>query len=298
MNILISGGTGFIGQELRTLLLKQGHDLVILTRSPEKYKDESAKNQRFVSWDDNLPGLMNDVDAVVNLAGENIFALRWTPEKKERILNSRIKTTRTLVEAMKEAGDKPVAFVSSSGANVYGDRGDEVLDENEPPADDFLADVCIQWEQEAEKATEFGVRVANPRTGVVLEKEGGALEKMLLPFRMGVGGPIGPGTQYMSWIHRTDLCRSIIFAIENEEMQGPYNACAPNPVTMNEFSKTLAATLNRPAIFKVPEFIIETALGEVSKLVIDSVRMQPKKLQVAGFDFQFEELEEALADIV
>ncbi len=298
MNILISGGTGFIGEDLRLMLLKKGHNLVILTRSPGKYQDEAAKNQRFISLEEDLTAEMNEADAVINLAGENIFALRWTPEKKERILNSRIRVTKNMVDAMREADNKPVVFVSSSGANIYGDRGDDLLDENEPAAEGFLGKVCMRWESEAQKAAEFGVRVANPRTGMVLDEGGGAMEKMLPPFRFFVGGAIGNGHQYMSWIHRHDLCRSIIFCLENEKIEGAYNACSPNPVIMNEFSQTLAAVLNRPAIFRVPEFAINLVMGEVAQLVTGSIRMQPKKLQQAGFEFQFEELEEALADIV
>lgn len=298
MNILITGGTGFIGDELRTLLLKKGHNLVIVTRSPKEYEDENAKNQRFIAWDDDLVAAVNNVDAVINLAGENIFAWRWTPEKKERILNSRIRVTNRLTKAMAESENKPDVFISASGASIYGDRGDEILNESEASSDDFLANVCVKWESASQKVSELGIRVVNPRIGVVLEEGGGALEKMIPPFKFFVGGPIGTGNQYMSWIHRTDLCRSFIFALENEQVKGAYNACSPNPVTMNEFSKTLGAVMNRPAIFKVPEFAINMVMGEVAKTVTDSIRMQPKKLQEAGFHFLFEELEEALADIL
>lgn len=298
MNILITGGTGFIGEELRTLLLKKGHNLVIVTRSPKEYEDENAKNQRFIAWDDDLVTAVNNVDAVINLAGENIFAWRWTPEKKERILNSRIRVTTQLVEAMAKAENKPKVFISASGASIYGDRGDDILNESETASNDFLANVCVKWESESRKASEFGIRVVNPRIGVVLEEEGGALEKMIPPFQFFVGGPIGSGDQYMSWIHRSDLCRSFIFALENQQLKGAYNACSPNPVTMDEFSKTLGAVMNRPAIFKVPEFAINLVMGEVAKTVTDSIRMQPANLQKAGFEFRFEELEEALADIL
>lgn len=298
MNILITGGTGFIGEELRTLLLKKGHNLVIVTRSPKEYEDENAKNQRFIAWDDDLVTAVNNVDAVINLAGENIFAWRWTPEKKERILNSRIHVTTQLVEAMAKAENKPKVFISASGASIYGDRGDDILNESETASNDFLAHVCVKWESESRKASEFGIRVVNPRIGVVLEEEGGALEKMIPPFQFFVGGPIGSGDQYMSWIHRSDLCRSFIFALENQQLKGAYNACSPNPVTMDEFSKTLGAVMNRPAIFKVPEFAINLVMGEVAKTVTDSIRMQPANLQKAGFEFRFEELEEALADIL
>lgn len=298
MNILITGGTGFIGDELRTMLLRQGHNLVIITRTPKKYEDEAAKNQRFISLDSDLVSEMNEVDAVINLAGENLFGQRWTDEVKKRIMDSRVQTTQKLVEAMREANQKPEVFVSASASGIYGDRGEEILDEDESPASDFLAEVCNNWERASQKAAEFGVRVVNPRIGIVLEKGGGALEKMIPPFQFLVGGPIGNGNQYMSWIHRTDLCSSILFAIEHKDLTGPYNLCSPNPVTMNEFAETLGTIMNRPSLFRVPKFVLDIALGEAAKPVTDSIRMQPKKLQVADFEFHFEELEEALADIL
>ncbi|HBQ61561.1 MAG TPA: TIGR01777 family protein [Balneolaceae bacterium] len=298
MNILITGGTGFIGEELRMLLLKEGHNLVIVTRSPAKYESESAKNQQFVSWDDDLSVHMNEMDAVINLAGENLFGQRWTDAVKKRIMNSRVESTRTLVEAMRKAENRPEVFVSASASGIYGDKGDEVLTEEASSADDFLAEVCKNWEAESQKATDFGVRVVNPRIGIVLEEGGGALEKMLTPFRFFVGGPVGSGEQYMSWIHRTDLCRSLIFPITTKEISGAYNVCAPNPVTMNKFAEALGEMMNRPSVFRVPEFALGIVLGESAKPVTDSIRMQPKKLQLAGFEYQFEELEEALADIL
>lgn len=298
MNIMITGGTGFIGEELRTQLLKRGNNLVIVTRDPGKYESASAKNQRFVGWEDDLAAEMNDMDAVINLAGENLFGQRWTEEVKDRILRSRVESTRTLVKAMEQASDRPVVFISASASGIYGDRGDAILHESEPAANDFLAEVCVAWEEEAQKAAEFGVRVAIPRIGIVLEKEGGALEKMIPPFEFFVGGPVGAGDQYMSWIHRTDLCEALIYPIKNESVSGPYNACSPNPVTMNEFASTLGSVLNRPSLFRVPEFVLQWVLGESAKPVTDSIRMQPLKLQTTGFEFQFEILEEALADIL
>ncbi len=298
MNILITGGTGFIGDELRTLLLQQGHNLIIVTREPKKYEDESARNQRFISWGDDLTAEMNEANAVINLAGENLFGQRWTDEVKKRIMESRVQTTRKLVDAMREAEQKPEVFISASAAGIYGDRGDDVLDEEEPLANDFLAEVCKNWEEESRKANQFGVRVVNPRIGIVLEKEGGVLEKMIPAFQFLVGGPIGSGDQYMSWIHRTDLCQAIVFAIENEQLTGSYNVSSPNPVTMNEFANILGNIMNRPSFFRVPKFALDIALGEAAKPVTDSIRMQPKKLQLAEFNFHFEELEEALADII
>ncbi|WP_421773631.1 TIGR01777 family oxidoreductase [Gracilimonas sp.] len=298
MNILITGGTGFIGEELRTMLLKQGHNLVIVSRSPKKYEDEAAKNQRFISWDDDLATEMNEIDGVINLAGENLFGQRWTDAVKKRIMDSRVQSTRQLVDAIKEADQKPDVFVSASASGIYGNRGDDVLDEGESHGNDFLAEVCEAWEAESQKATEFGVRVVNPRIGIVLEKGGGALGKMIPPFQFMVGGPIGSGEQYMSWIHRTDLCKALTFPLMNQELSGAYNVCSPNPVTMNEFADTLGNVMNRPSIFRVPTFALDIVLGEAAKPVTDSIRMQPKKLQVAEFDFHFEYLEEALADIV
>lgn len=297
-NILITGGTGFIGQELRTILLQEGHYLTVITRSPKKYEDESAKNQRFISWDDDLVTAMEDADAVINLVGENVFSSRWTEELKQRILDSRINTTRSLVEAMKKAKEKPEVFISASASGYYGNRGDDLLDEKEPVAEDFLASVCQAWESESQKAAEFGIRVANPRIGIVLEKDGGALEKMLPTFNFFVGGPVGNGKQYMSWVHLDDVCRALIYPITNEKISGPYNVCSPNPVTMNEFAKTLGSVLNRPVIFRVPGFALELVFGEGAKPIMDSIRMQPKVLQVQDFEFRYEELEEALADIV
>lgn len=298
MNVLITGGTGFVGEELRAMLLKERHDLVIVTRSVRKYEDENAGNQRFVSWDDDLVAEMEQADVVINLAGENIFGQRWTEEVKDRILKSRTETTTKLVEAMQEAEKVPQLFVSASASGIYGDRGSDILTEDEPAADDFLSKVCVEWEAAAAPARELGVRVVHPRIGIVLETGGGALEKMIPPFQFGVGGPVGDGKQFMSWIHRTDLCRALWYPAEHEELDGAYNVCAPNPVDMNEFAETLADVMNRPNLFRVPVFALKVLYGEAAQPITDSIRMQPKKLQVAGFEFHFEDLKEALADII
>jgi uncharacterized protein (TIGR01777 family) len=298
MNILITGGTGFIGDELRTMLLKEGHNLVIVTRSPKKYEDENAQNQRFISWEEDLVSEMEEMDAVINLAGESIFGQRWTDEVKKRIMDSRVRTTERLVDAMEKAQNRPELLVSASASGYYGNRGNDILTEDESASDDFLAQVCVEWEKASHKAEDFGVRVVNPRIGIVLEKGGGALEKMVPAFQFFVGGPIGDGEQYMSWVHRTDLCNAIIFPLKNAELNGAYNVGAPNPVTMNEFSEILGEVMRRPSLFRVPKFALDIILGEAAKPVTDSIRMQPKKLQVNGFEFRFEELEEALADIL
>lgn len=297
-HILLTGGTGFIGKELRRLLLQEGHYLTIVTRSPKKYEDEKAKNQQFIAWDGDLISAMNDADIVIHLAGENVFSQRWSDEVKKKIYNSRIDGTRALVDAMREADTKPELFISASASGYYGDGGDSIKTENDPAADDFLAKVCVDWEAEAQKAAELGVRVANPRIGIVLEKDGGAMEKMIPPFQFFVGGPVGDGKQYMSWIHRDDLINALLFPIENENVEGAYNVCAPEPVTMNLFADVLGDVMNRPVLFRVPKIALQIMYGEGAKPILDSIRMKPKVLQEHGFDFRYNDLEEALADIV
>ena len=297
-HILLTGGTGFIGKELRRLLLQEGHYLTIVTRRPNKYEDEKAKNQQFIAWDGDLVSAMNVADIVIHLAGENVFSQRWSEEVKKKIYNSRIEGTRALVDAMREAKSKPELFISASASGYYGDGGDSIKTENDPAADDFLAKVCVDWEAEAQKATELGVRVVNPRIGIVLEKDGGAMEKMIPPFQFFVGGPVGDGKQYMSWIHREDLINALLFPIQNETIEGAYNVCAPEPVTMNLFADVLGDVMNRPVLFRVPKIALQVMYGEGAKPILDSIRMKPKVLQEQGFDFRFDDLEEALADIL
>ena len=296
-HILITGGTGFIGKELRRILLQEGHYLTIITRSPKKYDDEKAKNQKFISWDDDLIDVMNSTDVVIHLAGENVFSQRWSEEAKKKIYNSRIDSTRKLVDAMREAESKPEVFISASGSGYYGNGGDTIKTESDEVGDDFLAEVCRDWEAESQKATEFGVRVANPRIGIVLEKDGGAMEKMIPPFMFFVGGPVGDGKQFMSWVHRDDMVQALIFPIKNE-IQGPYNVGSPFPVTMNTFAEVLGSVMNRPSFFRVPKIALEIMYGEGAKPILDSIRMQPVVLQEKGFEFEFDDLEEALADIL
>ncbi|HLR31171.1 MAG TPA: TIGR01777 family oxidoreductase [Fodinibius sp.] len=298
MNIFISGGTGFIGHYLRRMLLQEGHLLTIVTRSPEKYVSETAKNQRFVSWDANLSAEMNSADAVINLAGASIFGQRWRQSVKERIYSSRIESTRMLVNAVKKSEDRPEVFLSASAAGYYGDRGEQVLDESASSGDDFLAQVCVDWEKEAHKVEEAGVRLAIPRTGIVLEENGGAMEQMLLPFKLCVGGPVGSGHQYFPWIHMHDLCRSFLFAIGNNDFSGAFNVNAPNPVTMRAFADVLGDQLNRPSFFRVPEALLQLVLGDAAAPITNSLRLQPKKLQQYGFEFQYPQLSGALADIL
>lgn len=298
MRILITGGTGFIGSELRSMLLQKGHFLTIITRSPEQYEDETAKNQQFISWDADLVAAMNEADAVINLVGSSIFGQRWTEEVKQRIYSSRIDNTQKLVDAIKHADQPPGVMVSASAVGYYGDRGDDVLTEEEPPGNEFLSKVCVDWEAAAKEVTEAGVRLAIPRIGIVLETGGGAMQQMLPPFKLFAGGPIGSGHQYFPWIHMHDLCRGLIYPLENEPFEGAYNLNAPNPVTMNEFAGKLGEVLNRPTFFRVPEFALKLVLGEAAEPILDSLRAQPRHLQQAGFEFRFPYVKEALVDIL
>lgn len=296
MNILITGGTGFIGTELRDFLLKKGHYITVITRSPKKYENESARNQRFISWEADLREAMEETDVVINLVGENLAKL-WTDDIKKRIYNSRIDSTNDLVEAIQAADSKPKLMISASGASYYGDRGDDVLDESEPPGSGFLPEVCVDWEDAARPVEEEGVRLVIFRNGVVLGEGGGAMQYMLPVFKLGVGGPIGDGTQYFPWIHMLDVCRAMNFAIENEQLSGACNLTAPNPVTMNEMADAMGDVLRRPTFFRVPEFLVRLVLGDAGDTVLDSLRTQPKQLQQAGFEFRFRYLREALGDI-
>jgi len=298
MKILITGGTGFTGSYLRTLLLQQGHMLTIVTRHPGDYENETAQNQRFVSWDDDLTAEMERIDVVINLAGASIFGQRWTETVKNKIYNSRINCTNALVNAIGQADQKPDVMISASGSDYYGDSGDQILDESAEPGDSFLSKVCIDWEKAAQPVSDMGVRLAIPRISVVLEEDGGALQQMLPPFKLFVGGPIGSGEQYFSWIHMHDWCRAILFVIEQEDFSGPFNLSSPNPVTMNKFADELAEQLHRPSLFRVPEFALNMILGEAANPIITSKRLQPKKLQQFGFEFRFANLREALGDIL
>lgn len=298
MKIFISGGTGFIGSYLRTMLLQEGHLLTLVTRSPEKYTSETAKNQQFVSWEDDLVAEMEAADAVINLAGSSIFGQRWTEEVKQGIYGSRIKSTRQIVQAIKNAENSPATFISASASGYYGDRGDKVLDESAPAGDDFLAEVCVDWEKEARKVTEVATRLAIPRIGIVLQHGGGAMQQMLPAFKCFVGGPVGSGDQYFPWIHMHDLCRGILFAIEEKSMEGPFNLDAPNPVTMRAFADELGSQLHRPSFMRVPEFALKLVLGDAAAPITNSLRLQPKKLQQLGFEFQYSHLTGALGDIL
>ncbi|MBW6520924.1 MAG: TIGR01777 family oxidoreductase [Desulfoarculaceae bacterium] len=292
MGALITGGSGFVGQRLAKRLSRP----IIAGRSIEKIKHLFADSE-VRKWDGSPhadPSFLDGVDTIFHLAGESIFHGRWDTAKKERIRASRIDGTRSLVELIAGADKKPTTLICSSAVGYYGSRGDEILTERSAPGNDFLAQVCRDWEEEALRAEEHGVRVVLIRTGVVLGDKGGALAQMLPPFRLGLGGRLGNGRQYMSWIHIDDLTAIMLHAMENQNLRGPINAVAPLPVTNNDFTHALAATLHRPAFLPVPGLALKIVLGEFADVLLSSQRVIPAALQQAGYTYAFPKIEEAL----
>ena len=280
--IAISGATGLVGRELISLLTLAGHSTLTLSR-------RNAGGDS-VLWDPTKgvtsPEALEGIDTVVHLAGENIAGSRWTAVVKERIRSSRVEGTRNLVKSLALLKAPPKTLVCASAIGFYGDRGEERLDESSSVGTGYLADVCKAWEAEAQEAEKHGMRVVRLRIGVVLSKKGGALAKMLLPFKLGVGGVIGSGKQYWSWIGLNDLVRIISFCVGNEAISGAVNAVSPNPMTNYDFTKAVGAVLHRPTIFPMPAFAAKLALGEMADdLLLSSVRVEPHKLQSLGFQF-------------
>ena len=300
MKIVIAGGSGFLGQPLTAVLLADGHQVVVLSRRTDARVPAGA---RVVAWDADR-GLtpwaaeFDDADAVINLAGAPIAGPRWSVARKREIEESRITPTRRLVEAIASARTPPAVLISGSGVGVYGPCGSEIVTEETAAGRDFLAGVCRRWEALAMAATSAATRVVCLRTGLVLERDGGALASMLLPFRLGVGGPLGSGRQYWPWIHRRDWIDLVRFALVTREMTGPVNATAPNPVTNREFTKALGRALHRPAVLPAPAFALRLALGEMADaLLLTGQRAVPAKAQRLGFPFTYLTVADALENL-
>jgi uncharacterized protein len=290
MRVLVTGGTGFIGRPLVEALRARGDEAIVLSRRP---------GAGSVGWDV-ADREVEFADAVVHLAGEPIADARWTEARLRLLRDSRVQSTERLAGAIARAAHKPRVFVSGSAVGYYGMRSDEAtLDESAPAADDALAQIVVEWEKAAEPAAAAHVRVVHPRTGVVLGKGGGALAKMVTPFELFVGGPIGSGRQWVSWIHLRDAVRALLFAIDDEALSGAVNVVAPAPATMEELSRSIAGALRRPSAFRVPGFALKIALGEgLARMLLTGQRVVPRKLLDAGFAFDFSDVESACADLL
>lgn len=300
MKVLVTGGTGFVGQRVVEKLLDHGHEVVISTRSVPRAILTCGPRCQYVLWGDTKSPApaeaFTGVDAIIHLMGENIGEKRWDEEQKKKIYDSRITGTRMLLEGMRDLSEKPKVLVSASAIGIYGARGDENLHEDASKGEDFLAKVCKNWEEEALKARDQGLRVVLLRTGVVLGKDGGALKKMLPIFRLGLGGKLGSGEQFMSWIHVDDLAEMYVRAVEDESLFGAFNAVAPHPVTNAEFTRELGRVLHRPTILPAPAFALKTALGEMSTIVLDGQKVIPKKFEESNFQYRMSSLPEALRE--
>lgn len=296
--IFVTGATGLVGGRLCEELAASGDTVLALTRG------RAASNQEGVEWiegDLMRPGAWGDAvasaDAVVHLAGESVAATRWTPARKGALVASRVEGTRHLVDAM-AAENGPRALISASAAGFYGRRGEEQLVEGSEPGDDFLARLCVSWESAARRAEQLGARVVMLRFGVVLAARGGALPRMLTPFRLGLGGPLGPADRFTPWIHLDDAVGLARFGLETTELSGPVNAVAPHAIRMGEFARTLGRALGRPAIFPVPEFVLRAILGEATDAVVPGQYVVPEVAHAAGYRFAHPELPDALADLL
>ena len=302
MKIVIAGGTGFLGSALSQALAAEGHDVTILTRGSHSPLG-AAKHVTHATWTPNgntgpWAAAIDGADAVINLAGESIAGKRWSPSQKRIIRDSRLSATRSLTAAIREVATVPRALVSGSAVGYYGDRGDETLTETSGPGNDYLAQVATDWEAAAATVAQL-TRVALIRTGIVIDRRGGALPRMLPPFLMFAGGPLGSGRQYMPWIHKDDWVRLVVWAIGAEGARGPLNAASPHPVTNREFSSALGRALKRPSLLPAPAFALRLALGEMADgLLLSSQRVLPVRATDLGFSFRYGNVDEALAAVL
>ncbi|UCD56628.1 MAG: TIGR01777 family oxidoreductase [Candidatus Hydrogenedentota bacterium] len=298
MKVLITGGLGFVGTQMSIRLLKNGHHVTVVDHSPHP-KPYTPKEVRYTYADTTQKGswqeeIMNQ-DAVINLAGTSIFR-RWTENSKRLIYESRILTTRNVAEAMAKRGDS--FLCSTSAVGYYGFRGDEELTEESAPGNDFLATLCVDWENEAAKAADKGIRVVIPRFGIVLGKTGGALGQMIPAFKSFVGGPLGSGNQWFSWVHMEDLLNALLFILESQSLTGPVNFCSPNPVRNKELARALGKVLSRPSFLRAPSFLVRSALGEFGSVLLEGQRVVPDRLLKGGFVFRYPDILDALQEVV
>ncbi|WP_299485572.1 TIGR01777 family oxidoreductase [Acaryochloris sp. IP29b_bin.137] len=305
MNVVVTGATGFVGQRLVERLQEEGHQVLALVRSPDKaaqlFPAQQFPNVEIQGYEPQVSGdwqkALSGWDGVVNLAGEPLVGDRWTPSRKKEIINSRAVGTQKLVEAIAAVEDKPSVLVNASAIGFYGTSETATFDESSGPGNDFLAEVCQTWEKAAQTASDAGIRLVIFRIGIVLGN-GGALAKMLPPFQMFAGGPIGSGKQWFSWVHRDDLVNLILTALTDTHKSGVYNATAPNPVRMAELCESLGKVLNRPSWLPVPDIALELLLGEAAQLVLEGQNVRPEKTQADGFQYKYETIDSALQQIL
>jgi uncharacterized protein (TIGR01777 family) len=306
MHIFLTGGSGLVGSRLVAALLARGDTPVVLTRNVRKAQEKIGPGVEFIEGDPGQPGPWMDAlapcDAVVNLVGAGVFDRRWSPQYKKILVESRTRTTANVVEALNQsprrADGTPKVLLSASAIGYYGPHGEEELDEDAPPASDFMGKLCVDWEAAANAATEAGIRVVLVRVGIVLDKAGGALAQLLPPFKMAVGGPVATGRQYMSWIHHEDLVRMFLWAMDSPQVSGPLNGTAPNPVTNKAFGHALGRVLGRPAVVWTPGFALFLLFGEAAAIVVQGQRVIPRRAMQLGFTFQYPELVPALEHLL
>jgi uncharacterized protein (TIGR01777 family) len=300
--IIITGATGLIGRNLADQLIARGDEVIIFTLNPEIAMKKIPNAKKFIKWDyeqlSNWINELNEVDTIIHLAGINLSSKRFNDKFKKLAYASRIVSTRNLVEAIKSVEQKPKVFVCASGTGIYGERYNEVLDETSSLGDDFLANLCKDWEKEAARVEQFGVRRVSLRTSPVLINGEGALKKMLWPYKFFIGGPLSTGNQWFPWIHIDDIVGIYLHAIETENLSGAVNAASPCILRMKEFAKTLGKVLKRPSIFPVPKFVMKIAAGEVAEYAVMSQRVSVDKILNSGYKFKFENVEDALRDLL
>lgn len=307
MKIVIAGGTGFLGSPLAEMYAEEGHDVRVLSRSLKEGDTRhdpgtGVPGVTRVGWTpDGKPGhwtpVIDAADAVINLAGESLAGRRWTPQRKARLRDSRILATRSLASAIAASSQPPVVFISGSAVGYYGPSGSDPRTEDSPPGSDFLAQLCEDWEQEAQRAARPGTRIALLRTGVVLERSGGALAEMMRPFRFFVGGRLGSGRQYMSWIHRLDWIEMVRWIVVAPEVSGPVNATAPHPVTNREFARALGRAMRRPRLVPVPGLVLKLVVGEMANTILTGQRALPTRARSLGYHFRYPEIDQAFRGI-
>lgn len=298
--IVVTGATGLIGRELCKQLSLRGDELTLFSTNVEKAKTIFPYAKKIVKWtnyDEDYSSHLEGKDAVIHLAGASVAGKRWTENYKKEIYDSRINTTRNLVTSIEKCEQKPEVFISASAIGFYGESSDSILDETSSVGNDFLSHVCADWEKASEQIERLNVRRVIIRTGIVLSVDDGALKKMLLPFKLFIGGPLGNGKQWFSWIHLADIISLYLFLLDNKNIQGIFNAVSPQPVQMKTFSRTLGKVLHKPSLFPVPKFILQFVMGESTSAILASQKVKPEALLNAGYKFKFEKLESALKDL-